>query len=1006
MYFFANKITVNALIHAIIFIIFAINNESMPRLILLFLYLVPLIGFSQILPQRAPLSTKFLNYISNIDSIKSNLFIAGDTLTGGLQPPSFINFDALNTKKNVTIKTTMFAQVYDMRNTNLLTSVKSQSGNGCWSYAVMSAVESRWKDLGLGVYDLSDNNLKYCHGFDSARNTYGNHYMGTAYFSRRSGPINEADDPYPGGSTGVTSCPNNKTPIAYISQARYLPNDSAVIKQALLDYGAIYTMMYWNSIYYNSNDYTYYYNGSTEVNHCVAIAGWNDTLTTAGGTGAWIIKNSWGTSWGDSGYFYISYNDSSILNYNAYWPEKLDYDKNATIYYYDDLGSYNSSGYGDSCDYGLVKFTADSDQKITKVGVFVNASNVIVDFEIYDNFSGVALSDLLGSLTNQPCQYPGYYTFEFTSDIYISKGDDFYIKVKYYTPGVNYPVPIEDSIIGYSQPFIEAGKFWMSNDGVTWDALGTTTSYQWDLCIKAYGRDMPTVWTGVNSNNWNDDNNWNFNKPDSTSDVIIPSGLSGYPVSNTGTVAYTKSLEIEPGAHLTVPAGKLLTVIDSLIIKSDASGSASLIDYGTLTVGGGIRVEQFLEGFSTGASRFHYISPPVKNAISNVFWGAYLYSFNEFTNAWDPLIAGDSLKLMTGYASYFDDDSNNIISYYNNINTGFCSIDVDSTPGGGGGWNLIGNPYASAIDWDDANWSKPSGLYDAIYLWDPSNQNYAQYVSGVGSPYGTTGIIPAMQGFFIKYANSATGTIGVDNNARVHNGQQIYKSQTKDKLVRLKIEGGGFFDETVIRFDPNSSSSFDGNYDAYEILSMNLDVPQLFSLSNDETTMFSINTMPLLSGDQYIPLGIKVGKAAKYSIKMISFENFSMVPAISLKDENTGSSINLLKDSIYFFTTELGQDNERFVLHINVDAVDIPEDNGSGDNIELFTYNDKLYIKINDAEIKGASVGVYDLLGREIIEHQINQGSLQTIDLYPHKGCFIIRVFTGKNIYSSKVIVR
>ena len=52
----------------------------------------------------------------------------------------------------------------------------------------MAAVESQWLKLGLGTTDLSENNLKYCNGFDASRNEYGNHFMATAYFARRQGP--------------------------------------------------------------------------------------------------------------------------------------------------------------------------------------------------------------------------------------------------------------------------------------------------------------------------------------------------------------------------------------------------------------------------------------------------------------------------------------------------------------------------------------------------------------------------------------------------------------------------------------------------------------------------------------------------------------------------------------------------------------------------------------------------------------------------------------------------
>ena len=345
-------------------------------------------------------------------------------------------------------------------------------------------MESRWITLGYGTYDLSENNLKNCHLFDWGPCEGGNFHLSSAYMSRRAGPISETADPY---SESPQACTTGLTPVAYETSACYLPDDPATIKQILYDNGAIHTAFYWNASYYNASDYTYYFDGAENTNHAVTIAGWDDTKVTAGGTGAWLIKNSWGSSWGNSGYFYISYNDSRILTDNGYFPTRMVYSANSKIYNYDDFGMFASFGYGTSIAYGLVKFVASNNYPVTKIGTWINGSNATFDIEVYDNFSGSVLSGLLGSLTGQTSTFPGYYTFDLPASIPMTTSNDFYVKIKYTTPSFNYPVPIEMVSTGYATNVtIQTGVCWLSSDGTSWTPIGGGTSYPYDLCIKAY----------------------------------------------------------------------------------------------------------------------------------------------------------------------------------------------------------------------------------------------------------------------------------------------------------------------------------------------------------------------------------------------------------------------------------------------------------------------------------------------------------------------------------------
>ena len=227
---------------------------------------------------------------------------------------------------------------FDLRDLGVLPPVKSQSSGGCWAYSSMSTVESRMLVLGQGLFNLSDNNLKYCHGFFDSRSTNGNAWMATAYFARLSGPLLEEQDPHPGGTSqpGV-DCPVGEAPAFFVRDSRYPPGDMVTIKELVMDIGSIWSLIYYSDTYFDNIDNTYFYGGTHPVNHVLNIVGWDDNKVTAGGTGAWICQNTYGAGWGEGGFVYVSYNDSQFLIYNAYFPNYEPYNEDERVLLYDEL---------------------------------------------------------------------------------------------------------------------------------------------------------------------------------------------------------------------------------------------------------------------------------------------------------------------------------------------------------------------------------------------------------------------------------------------------------------------------------------------------------------------------------------------------------------------------------------------------------------------------------------------------------------------------------------------
>ena len=394
-------------------------------------------------------------------------------------PTTYVFSDKIN--KEISRSKSTFPSSFNLNTEGYVSSVKDQGLYGhCWTFAAIGSIESRSMMLGFDEADLSEQNMATCHGFEWPEG--GNQDIATAYLSRLQGPLLETDDPYHSGSTNFSCSSTGLDPQFYVPESRFLPSDPDVIKYFLMNYGAI-AVSYHNdfSLYTATN--TFYYGGSEGPNHGVLLVGWDDTKSTNGGPGAWIIKNSWGSSWGDNGYFYMSYNDTYAIFTPVIYPIRQELNNIDTILMIDDFGEITSYGFGDQNDYALIKYSVSEPYDFNKIGTYIGASNSIIDIEVFQTKNGNDLEDTLAKKYNIYVEYPGYYTF----DVPFQVSDDFYVKIRYNTPADDYPIPTEIYYGGYALADIESDVCWISDEGDEWMAIGSGTDAEADLCIRAYG---------------------------------------------------------------------------------------------------------------------------------------------------------------------------------------------------------------------------------------------------------------------------------------------------------------------------------------------------------------------------------------------------------------------------------------------------------------------------------------------------------------------------------------
>lgn len=380
---------------------------------------------------------------------------------------------------------------YDLRNRNRLSPVRTQPAGGCWASAVMSSVESSWRSQKYSQEILSDVNLLLYHGYDPGRNGYGNHFMATAYLTRGSGPViqNPATD----------SLQYTLTPFPELNiEACYLPDSASLIKQTIMDFGSVWSMMYFRKELFDTTS-NIWYTPVKKINHVVNLVGWNDTLQSKEGRGCWIAQNSLGNKFGENGFFYIPYSDPNILEYNAVWTYWMSWDDGNQLYYYDTLGSTERYGFDDTVCYGLVKFTATDNIRIHRIGTPISLAQTEIRAELYLEFDTTAkiLSGPLSTTASRHCRFAGYYSVELTNPVVIKENSDFYVLMQYSHPVDTMLLPVERFVKDYADPDITTGKCWVNPDlkkyPNTWYPCGEASPYPgllFDLCIRVYAVDV------------------------------------------------------------------------------------------------------------------------------------------------------------------------------------------------------------------------------------------------------------------------------------------------------------------------------------------------------------------------------------------------------------------------------------------------------------------------------------------------------------------------------------
>jgi len=521
---------------------------------------------------------------------------------------------------------------------------------------------------------------------------------------------------------------------------------------------------------------------------------------------------------------------------------------------------------------------------------------------------------------------------------------------------------------------------------------GSSTSPNSNTITVSTGNTIQSVTTGL----WSLISTWSPSQvPTASDDVTIKAGS---PVTVDITNAVSCNLNIESSSSLTINSGKALTVNGTLtnnalaaglIIKSDATGTGSLIQNST---GINATAERYVSQWTNATNGWHLLSSPVAaQAIAPEFIDPNAANYDFYQ--WDePLATWLNLKVTgipvfvkgTGYlAAYNISGTRQFKGELNVADASFSGL--TKTSGAYQGWHLLGNPFSSAIKWNDGNWAL-SNITATAKIWEESTASYIDIAAG-------TGIIPAMNGFMVE--TSGEGSLNIPAASRVHDATPWHRSNTE--LIRLVAHdpNQNTAQETNIRVNTKASDAFDPDFDSYFLAGL---APAFYSTSG--SALLSTNTLPYINDSRAINMGFVKNASENFSIELAD-NSISGISTVYLTDKKTGTLHDLSKTPVYNFTSSDSDDANRFILSFTLVTSTKP---GLNSGISIYTTGKTLFVNQTDAQ--QGKIRFYNAAGQLLSVKSLMASPTQSVNLSNlSPGVYVITIHTDKGLYNQKIVL-
>ena len=489
--------------------------------------------------------------------------------------------------------------------------------------------------------------------------------------------------------------------------------------------------------------------------------------------------------------------------------------------------------------------------------------------------------------------------------------------------------------------------------------------------------------------------------PEMIDDIIVAEDLDA-------TLDYiVKDVEMMADVTLKITSTGALEIIgdiantdeNALIVDADINGTGSLVHNSDGVIA---KVNCYLDNSSVTRNwnaDWHFISSPVANQTIESFIPTEenydFYSWSEFNSTWYNQKKDNSTtnEFYTDNGFDFAKGRGYLVAYENEgykkfsgtLNNGDVTYPLSCSTGGElvtekyTGFNLLGNPYPSYIDWEAEGWTRDMLELQTVWIYDDDVNNYITYTLGGVATNGGSQYIAPCQGFFVKAASA--GNFIMTNDIRTKS-KSAFRKDNDENIFKVRVNGASGQDEIAVVIGDND--------DVFKMFSLNESAPSLYI--NKGVGNY---TVVYIDDEESLPLNFE-GGFAEYTISLS--ECGDSFDAIILEDKLTGKNVNLQTES-YTFIHSGNSNAERFVLKIAQSSQPEAQSN--------FAYinNGELVI----TEISGdATINIYDIMGRDAINRVriMGRDAINRVRTEGFvSGVYIIRKIDDKGIKTQKIVI-